>query len=357
MMPASLLALLLFAAALPHVTCGSHYSSTQIAKRLGDITKATECPDATWKVQFFKSQAIQSRKAPVVIFDIGCNKGFDAISTLQLFSQNFSVSAEVWANTAGFHGCGWCQQCHNRVPREPQALAKKVKLHCVEPLPANYEALQRGARVLHLSEQGLQVVHGAFTSRHDAETRAWSASFPVGPGLAGVENFGIDVNTAGGWLLAAMKRRKGLKKHDKVGQKLKMAFEGNQSVPLLVLDDYVQKYRVKQIDILSIDTEGNDALVLAGGNRTLPSMVRYVEFEVHKFGAWQQHSLSSVVLRLADAGFVCYWTGKSKLWRITDYWHPAYDKKTRGNVGCVHRREAEWLGIMEGFFNSTMHSR
>lgn len=63
----------------------------------------------------------------------------------------------------------------------------------------------------------------------------------------------------------------------------------------------------------SLDTEGNDALVLQGGARTLATKVRYVEFEYGTGGAWQRIRLPAVLTPLEEVGFVCYWLGKGKL--------------------------------------------
>jgi hypothetical protein len=49
------------------------------ADSLGDVAEATGCPEASWKREFFRSRAVQDRPGPVVVLDVGCNKGFDAL--------------------------------------------------------------------------------------------------------------------------------------------------------------------------------------------------------------------------------------------------------------------------------------
>ena len=47
------------------------------------------------------------------------------------------------------------------------------------------------------------------------------------------------------------------------------------------------------IDVLSIDTEGNDMRVLLGAARLLGAeMVRFLEFEYHNIGHWATADLS-----------------------------------------------------------------
>ena len=127
-----------------------------------------------------------------------------------------------------------------------------------------------------------------------------------------------------------------------------------QEVPLYVLDEHVQQYLLPRIDVLSIDTEGNDPLVLEGGVQTLSTMVRYVEFEYHNIGAWLSVELKDVLEQLEKMGFVCYWLGKAKLWRITGCWHQDYAVRQWSNIGCVHVTNTEWYATMEDIFKATV---
>ena len=88
-----------------------------------------------------------------------------------------------------------------------------------------------------------------------------------------------------------------------------------------VVDEHVQQRSIQYIDILSIDAEGNDALVLEGAAAVLPKRVGYVEFEYHVMGAWANTTLRHVIRQLQWQGFVCYWLGIDALWRITGCWH------------------------------------
>eukprot|EP00668_Euglena_longa_P046023 GGOE01061707.1.p1 GENE.GGOE01061707.1~~GGOE01061707.1.p1 ORF type:complete len:373 (-),score=89.48 GGOE01061707.1:272-1309(-) len=317
----------------------SNAEADRVRDSMGDITQASSCPEAIWKPLFQSSRTLQALERPVVIFDIGCNKGYDAVKSLRLFSQDPRFDVMTWGRETRFR-CGVCAQCKTNPRLEAGTASKTVHLHCIEPLPANYETVQAAADRLGLRPRGLRVVHGAFTNRSDAVARKWRAQFPVVRGwwallptswkLFGAEQVGIDVNPLCPG--CAM-----------------------EDVPLMVLDDYVVRENISRIDVLSLDTEGNDALVLQGGARTLASCVGYVEFEYGTGGAWQHIRLPEVLLPLEEAGFVCYWLGKGKLWRITGCWHAAYSTvQVWANIGCVHRRETEWSAIMELIFQGTM---
>jgi FkbM family methyltransferase len=132
-----------------------------------------------------------------------------------------------------------------------------------------------------------------------------------------------------------------------------------QSVPKYKLDTFVQKFVEEKdpiIDFLSVNVEGFDWPVLMGATKTLQS-TKYLEFEYHKVGAWQQYNLSTAILSLHQKGFVCYWAGQNgKLWRITDCWLNYYDRaKQWSNVACANLALAPTLAMkMEGVFLKTL---
>ena len=125
-------------------------------------------------------------------------------------------------------------------------------------------------------------------------------------------------------------------------------------VPLFVLDDHAQQEAVDEVDILTIKTDGHDPLVLEGAMEMLPKRVAYVEFQYHRLGIWAQVKLEDVLQKLHGFGFVCYWLGRKKLWRLTGCWQPDYEIKRWSNVGCVHPRRTEWYEIMEDIFRKTV---
>jgi hypothetical protein len=75
-----------------------------------------------------------------------------------------------------------------------------------------------------------------------------------------------------------------------------------------------------------------------GAEQTL-RRTKYVEFEYNWKGQWKQHSLSTVIARLKEADFACYWPGAyGHVWRITDCWLDYYSYKFWSNVACVNRQ-------------------
>ena len=71
-------------------------------------------------------------------------------------------------------------------------------------------------------------------------------------------------------------------------------------------------------DIMTVDTEGSDALVLLGAAKTLASgRVGYLEFEYHAIGPWARRALSDVIAYLDNLAFDCWWAGQGQTFRIT----------------------------------------
>lgn len=146
--------------------------------------------------------------------------------------------------------------------------------------------------------------------------------FPTVTGQVGVENLGIgdSCNTSG--------------------------LECSR-VPLYTLDTYVRKFVLPShpklevdnliIDALMVDVEGFDwdVLGLGGANWTLPR-TRYLEFEYHKVGTWPKTTLEHATQYLRDFGFVCYYAGRQKLWRLTDCFQEYFNEHRWSNVACVN---------------------
>jgi hypothetical protein len=118
-----------------------------------------------------------------------------------------------------------------------------------------------------------------------------------------------------------------------------------------------------RVDILMIDTEGYDPLVLAGGESTLSNrLVRLLIFEYHGDCPWPLTALHDVTKKLHSYGYVCYFEGQNRLWRLSGCWSPLYECHAWSNVLCVDHQDP-WAEILDryrvrnedalNYFNST----
>jgi FkbM family methyltransferase len=134
---------------------------------------------------------------------------------------------------------------------------RPVRALCVEPMASTAAAVQRMLGGLGWAA-AITLVHAAVSSAPG------SALFPVGP--AGFEASGLGSASPGGY----------------------------RPVEVVTLDDLARRYELGGVDVLTVDTEGNDVRVLLGGLRTLPA-VRYLEFEHHVINRWARSDLQDTV--------------------------------------------------------------
>jgi hypothetical protein len=105
------------------------------------------------------------------------------------------------------------------------------------------------------------------------------------------------------------------------------------------------------VDILQIDTEGNDGLVLQGARHTLKAKgCRVLIFEYHGNCPWPLVTLEYTIKYLDDFGYDCFFAGR-RLWPLTDCWDPLYEFLRWSNVLCVRRtdqngKKEPWLASL-----------
>jgi hypothetical protein len=89
-------------------------------------------------------------------------------------------------------------------------------------------------------------------------------------------------------------------------------------IPSLSVDKYVRRHNISRVHLLSIDTEGFDALVLEGARSSLGGhngvRVDVVEFEFNPMAFWnplnpERRLLRDAVAWLHGVGYSCFWQG------------------------------------------------
>lgn len=299
------------------------------------------CPGTSWIDSIVRADSKRNK----VVFDVGCNKGDDAIRWLKRYGNAGFWRVGAWASTMPSDNYA----CRKPDPNEDKSTVSSqdvpsesdfLEVVCVEAMPNNFKALTTTAKTLGYdatshSNGSLHLVH-AFVGAGDNT----SVDFPDGP--VGSEA-----------LHPSITYRKDSARNEIYETRSYKLIHGNH-VPVRSVDGIVQELKLPRVDILTIDTEGADPLVLIGSESALKS-VRFLEFEVHRDianSAWSRTTLKSVIESLSEKNnFDCYFEGNDKLLRITGCWHETYDQAKYvawTNVVCAKRGDI-WNSALIAF--------
>ncbi len=350
---------------IPELCLHDHQGGKQY-RQLCSITTATKCPNATWLDEYYaelyeKNQQNQQHisgdarhgrasspsSSSFLGISIGCNKGFDAISTLRMGTFDNEINKVDWKKAMTVDGeelhssvCKQDTEDENSIFKQFSTTStttsmRKGEMHCIEPMPQTFQKLKQSSEDLRYNEKGLVVTHAA-VSKESGEMLFHTAGMK-----SGIENKGLG-NC----------------------QRLSPAVREKEceSVPVYSLNDYVKNHTNKNqeegrpINILSIDVEGFDGDVLLGAGREVLERVEYLEFEYNWMGSWAKQHLYDIVEMLDEHNLTCYWAGKDQLWRITDCWMLYFDIHTWSNVACVSRSDSvqSLASKMEDTFQRTL---
>lgn len=302
---------------------------TKFMKTKLTILGQSSLPLTTWKDRMIREDQIFEPKPLYRAVTIGCNKAIDAIGTARDLSRNPVFDKNAWYNAmtraTGLKEFSLFKPKEEVLSQSPIKTGEKdfeVDMHCVEPLPVNFNAIQKATKSLDLDK------HGFHSHQYALSSSTGTARFPSAAG-PGEESFGLDSCNADP--------------------------SKCEDVEMLTVDDFATRHLQgpEKIDVLSIDAEGYDFQVLKGATETLKK-TRYVEFEYHR--KWNADKLQDAADYLEELGFQCYYLGKERLYRITNQcWVDEFEAHVWSNVGCVSNDEKHWLSAMEGLFWGTIY--
>lgn len=107
-----------------------------------------------------------------------------------------------------------------------------------------------------------------------------------------------------------------------------------------------RRFHPNGIDMLVIDTEGNDYLVLQGTKHLFAHRsVRLVAFEYHEYPPWDKYSLKQTVEWLDSMDYDCFFQGRGRIWQLTRCWDDLYEFRGWSNVQCVLRNDPWFLAL------------
>ena len=282
------------------------------------VNTGTTCPNSDKWLNGFS----QYVRTPPNIVVVGCNKGVDAV---RLFAQYDGRSTPYrlgdWQSELIKQGTrgGVCGQVYNakelQKPREMYLNSqRKPNVFCVEPMPANVKLLKDVATATQIPHQFEILPYAVGVSQ-------WPRQLPFPNARAGTENLGLDI-------------------------------EGQRKSVMVNVTTVDQLFGKTKVDMLLVDTEGNDPLVLLGASKVL-RRVSYLEFENHGVGEWKTFKLRTIIDYLDNFDFDCWWATESgTLVRITRCWHKDYASvKTWSNIACAKRFD-DWWNVMNTLASS-----
>mmetsp|Transcript_33195 Transcript_33195/g.69843 ORF Transcript_33195/g.69843 Transcript_33195/m.69843 type:complete len:276 (-) Transcript_33195:571-1398(-) len=249
--------------------------------------------------------------ANMTYVNIGANKGFNVNDFLYRYQVSWSTTPADWfqniiseTNKSGFHVadfllCGACGACTAKPPpRVRWSSARQIQVVAVELVTENVRLLQ--SLFTKLNVPGMIV--------HAAASNVEGSTFEPTEVRPGIENRGMH-----------------------------SALSTTAHVDIITVDRLAATHAIGIIDLLSIDTEGSDALVLAGATQLLQSRrVRMLEFEYHSKGGWQRPGmLHDVVNTLASFGYTCFWQGNSGRLAPLLPWCDGFEFRKWSNIVCT----------------------
>lgn len=321
----------------------------------------SNCPAEKWLELFKDSDMQNGSKSGYNIMNVGFNKGFNFATWLNVFVPGAKVDAHSWYEAldlaTGLAGeCGACFDCQTPPVLSPHMSKPNPHIHMVG-VDLNKAMISAvGGIIVHLnkthdlSQVKLELVHaaGGFPSTEPGAVN--SLKVPVCPGgqetcripddpakmspnqqyedvpLVSVDGLVHDLH----FLKATHERERG-----HVGS----SFTGSA---------HHKHHATDVIDILHIDTEGNDAEVIKSAEQLLKARkIRALVFEYHYFLPWGRTKLQDVSESLNQQGMECFMCGQDRLWPITGMcWDPKYEFHEWSNVMCVLRTDP-WFRAVE----------
>jgi FkbM family methyltransferase len=286
---------------------------------------------------------------------VGANKGYSLASFADMFAPELGITpSAIHPRILRAFGdkivnpCGACNDCQvdhvaslssrtctleggQVVP----ATHFSVDIHGFEPVAANIDIVKAGVMAVFEEANAPNVQIHLHRVAVVGDPAVESVPFGMCP--PGMERCGVEAaGTAGGittW------------NYDKVPIEL---------VAASTVDAMRERFGVREIDVLAIDTEGLDPEVIDGAASMLAAhRIKLLQFEYHGMRAWKTRSLESMVATLSGHGYDCFLAQHASLLRLTNCWDPSYEFKYWSNVICVLRANSALLAVAEGFAPSS----
>lgn len=145
------------------------------------ITKATNCPNPNWLSDYYRQLKRRKDEEFTAVY-VGCNKGFDAVNALRMGTGDAKYSKKEWGVQLQDHHRIVCKQDRKEFPISSYDLPINGHVHCIKPMPTNFNKLATSAKDLGWDDKLL--VTQAAMSKENGVTYFMDALF-------GIENHGL----------------------------------------------------------------------------------------------------------------------------------------------------------------------
>lgn len=315
--------------------------------------------------------AKSENKTQLVLVNVGFNKGYNFAVWANVFSPSTLLTPSIWhqrveqvakelpshSNSSLEESCGACNDCHVTFPRfgPDNNSSRRLVMFGVDMNMANLELVRRIMNSFRAESNNTSLpqattqpnIEGLSLELRHAAGSDHDGSMAVERCNPGKEMCAIPSHEHWNLTLDALKATRKTNK------------DGFTHVRLLTVDALTKEVfakihsqqspsRVHEIDVLMIDTEGNDPLVLKGGALTLSrQLVRCLIFEYHLYGQWEFHTLEAIISQLDGYGYDCFFMGQARLWPLSHgCWHAKYEFRRWSNVMCLRRGDV-WLQALQ----------
>ena len=301
------------------------------------IAVSSKCPTGEW-LDVIMPHLVRS--SGMVFVNAGANKGYNVAEFLQRYASSNAPSSVAWHDAlVRFEPnldspCGVCGACNSN---STTAVKRRnydvpVRAYALEMIPSTAALLARMFAFFKIAGSAEHATVGS----HSGKARV--PAFAAG-------------------------RENAIAKMHHAERTLRNASASSTATPMAItqmvtLDKFAAGNRIDRIDLLSIDTEGHDALVLEGARHLLQhKRVEVLEFEYHSVGMWDgttlhHRNLKNVSAALHNFGYSCFWQrGRDSESAKTDRssavdaslvsmngvsWCDMYEFRSWSNIVCAH---------------------
>ena len=320
----------------------------------------SNCPREDWLLAMAETDPFNDK----VFVNVGANKGYNLAVWLNNFKPRLSITPMKWhealmnVNTRRIVDCGVCKDCEATFTISPEAnptlysSQSHLTMFAVDLNCENIQLIQQIPSILTTLDGTYTSIYTSCAGVSDVASRITMTKCPIGHERCHLS-------------------------HDTTNS---IHITGKVSLPIVTLTELIrifhEKLQHKQgshhhhhlhdhsltptttdteykpfIDILMIDTEGNDYLVLKGAHELFQyHQIRVVIFEYHQLLPWKDQLLEECIKEMEYFGFDCYFQGQGRLWKISgeDCWQSNYEFHDWSNVMCVYKQDI-WYETIQSF--------